>query len=171
MCITAVHSFTKWYSSLEHDVMLSKLVLPSISSSSYHSSSMSSAPSQCTLSPLTTSWRVPERVTYLREILDSDPSRLKEVFLESLKLESLRFGLVDEIQLSKDRRSSVAGAGAVHVPPFVIIWWYQRMKLYRSVQHRIVVFKSSSCKTSVNSDYKVVNKIIKWHLIFEIASN
>ena len=35
--------------------------------------------------------RVPERVAYLREVLDSDPSRLKEVFLESLKLESLRY--------------------------------------------------------------------------------
>jgi hypothetical protein len=50
-------------------------------------------------------------VTYLREVLDSDPSRLKEVFLESLKLESLRFALVDEIQLSRDRRSSVVGGG------------------------------------------------------------
>ena len=49
-------------------------------------------------------------MTYLREVLDSDPSRLKEVFLESLKLESLRFALVDEIQLSRGRRSSVAAA-------------------------------------------------------------
>lgn len=51
----------------------------------------------------------------MREVLDSDPSRLKEVFLESLKLENLRFGLVDEIQLSKDRRSSVLGTGTVCV--------------------------------------------------------
>ena len=49
-------------------------------------------------------------MTYLREVLDSDPSRLKEVFLESLKLESLRFALVDEIQLSRGRRTSVAAA-------------------------------------------------------------
>ena len=55
---------------------------------------------------------MPERVTYLREVLDSDPSRLKEVFLESLKLESLRFALVDEIQLSRGRRSSVAATTA-----------------------------------------------------------
>ena len=65
----------------------------------------------CTISALHCRCRVPERVTYLREVLDSDPSRLKEVFLESLKLESLRFALVDEIQLSRDRRSSVVGAG------------------------------------------------------------
>jgi hypothetical protein len=65
----------------------------------------------CTISALHCRCRVPERVTYLREVLDSDPSRLKEVFLESLKLESLRFALVDEIQLSRDRRSSVVGGG------------------------------------------------------------
>ena len=55
-------------------------------------------------------------MTYLREVLDSDPSRLKEVFLESLKLESLRFALVDEIQLSRDRRSSVSGGGNCFYP-------------------------------------------------------
>ena len=58
------------------------------------------------------SLRVPERVAYLRELLDSDPSRLKEVFLESLKLESLRFALVDEIEQNRGRRgSTITGRG------------------------------------------------------------
>ena len=77
-------------------------------------------------SSLSAYYRVPERVTYLREVLDSDPSRLKEVFLESMKLENLRFGLVDEIQLSKDRRSSVIGAGTVclSLSRFVFIFMF-----------------------------------------------
>ena len=59
--------------------------------------------------------RVPERVAYLRELLDSDPSRLKEVFLESLKLESLRFALVDEIELNRGRRgSAITGRGKLN---------------------------------------------------------
>lgn len=51
--------------------------------------------------------KVPERVNMLKEIIDSDPTRIKEVFLESLRLESLRIALLKEIRISRNRRKSV----------------------------------------------------------------
>lgn len=51
---------------------------------------------------------VPERVNTLKELVENEPQRLKEVFLESLKLESLRKELLAQIKVSRTRRSSVA---------------------------------------------------------------
>jgi len=50
---------------------------------------------------------VPERVRALKELVENEPQRLKEVFLESLKLESLRKELLAQIKVSRTRRSSV----------------------------------------------------------------
>lgn len=55
--------------------------------------------------------RVPEKVASLREILDSEPHRLREVFLEALKLDSLRTALMKEIKVSRNRKMSVVGSG------------------------------------------------------------
>jgi hypothetical protein len=41
--------------------------------------------------------RVPERVLELKTVLDSDPNRLKEVFLEALKLQALRNAMMNEL--------------------------------------------------------------------------
>ena len=52
--------------------------------------------------------RAPERVAALKDQLNNDPGSLKEVFLESLKLESLRYALFTELDVSRDRRASTA---------------------------------------------------------------
>jgi len=51
--------------------------------------------------------RVPERVEFLREKMDNSPASLKEVFLEAVKLESLRVALMKEIQVTRNRRISI----------------------------------------------------------------
>eukprot|EP01032_Pedospumella_encystans_P010614 gene10614-12394_t len=51
--------------------------------------------------------RVPERVEFLREKMDSSPASLKDVFLEAVKLESLRVALMKEIQVTRNRRISI----------------------------------------------------------------
>ena len=43
---------------------------------------------------------VPVRVNQLRLILDNEPHRIKEVFLEAIKLDSLRTALIKEIKVS-----------------------------------------------------------------------
>lgn len=53
--------------------------------------------------------RVPERVQDLRKMLDSDESKMRLVFLESLKLESLRSAFMKEIMVYHNKRS---GKGA-----------------------------------------------------------
>ena len=55
--------------------------------------------------------KVPEIVKELKKVIDSEPLRLKEVFLESLRLESLRAALLAEIKVSRTRRSSMVSAG------------------------------------------------------------
>ena len=52
--------------------------------------------------------KVPDLVDGLSRALDSDPTQLKEIFLESIKLESLHTALVKEIKSNKGRRASVA---------------------------------------------------------------
>jgi hypothetical protein len=42
----------------------------------------------------------------LKDQLNNDPGSLKEVFLESLKLESLRYALFTELDVTRDRRAS-----------------------------------------------------------------
>lgn len=59
--------------------------------------------------------KVPERVAYLRSLLDDDPANLKMVFLEALKLESLRISLNKEIRVYQARRKSVVGAPPNHM--------------------------------------------------------
>jgi hypothetical protein len=56
--------------------------------------------------------KVPERVEFLRERMDNNPAMLKEVFLEAIKLESLRLALMKEIQVTRNRRISVGAGGA-----------------------------------------------------------
>lgn len=56
--------------------------------------------------------KVPERVEFLRERMDNSPASLKEVFLEAIKLESLRVALMKEIQVTRNRRISVGGGAA-----------------------------------------------------------
>ena len=58
--------------------------------------------------------KVPERVQYLRELMDNSPAALKEVFLEAVKLESLRVALMKEIQVTRNRRISVAPGVSEH---------------------------------------------------------
>ena len=41
--------------------------------------------------------------------MNNDPGSLKEVFLESLKLESLRYALFTELDVTKERRASITG--------------------------------------------------------------
>lgn len=53
--------------------------------------------------------KVPERAKELKELLDKNPSSLKEVYIESLKYESLRKALVKEIRVSRNRKKSVSG--------------------------------------------------------------
>lgn len=55
--------------------------------------------------------KVPELVNDLLDTLEKDPTQLKEVFLESIKLESLHSALVKEIKTNKGRRASVAAMG------------------------------------------------------------
>eukprot|EP01041_Mallomonas_annulata_P010886 gene10886-22729_t len=50
--------------------------------------------------------RIPDRVQQLRVILDQDPSRLKEVYLETLKLESYGTALVREIRRNQHQLGS-----------------------------------------------------------------
>ncbi len=45
--------------------------------------------------------KVPETVANLNQILDNDPSRLKEVFIQALKLDSLRLALLKEMGMQK----------------------------------------------------------------------
>ena len=45
----------------------------------------------------------------MKDQLNNDPGSLKEVFLESLKLESLRYALFTELDVTKERRASVTG--------------------------------------------------------------
>lgn len=51
--------------------------------------------------------RVPEMVNKLRKVIETEPQRLKEVYLESLKLESLRKELLAQIKISRTRTESV----------------------------------------------------------------
>jgi len=53
--------------------------------------------------------RVPDTVQSLVKRLESDPLSLKEVYLETVKLEALRLALLKEIRVSRNRRSSVGG--------------------------------------------------------------
>ncbi len=50
---------------------------------------------------------VPQRVDQLKELLSSNPLHLREVFLEALKLESLRAALMKELKVSRHRRRSM----------------------------------------------------------------
>jgi hypothetical protein len=50
--------------------------------------------------------KVPERVSHLTEMVNNNPSKLKEVFVEAVKLESLRAGLMKEIGVQSRRKSS-----------------------------------------------------------------
>ena len=52
--------------------------------------------------------RVPELVEGLLNTLETDPTQLKEVFVESIKLESLHSALIKELKTNKGRRESVA---------------------------------------------------------------
>jgi hypothetical protein len=63
--------------------------------------------------------RIPDHVAQLRKVLDDDPGRLKEVYVEALKLEAWRAALLNELQVSReskqsssDRRSSGGGKRA-----------------------------------------------------------
>ena len=49
---------------------------------------------------------VPERVKQLTNLLNSDEMKLKEVFIESLKLESLRSAIMKELSISHHKRGS-----------------------------------------------------------------
>lgn len=50
--------------------------------------------------------KVPERVNYYRQLLNSSPGKLREVYLEALKLDSLRNALMKEILVSRTRRKA-----------------------------------------------------------------
>lgn len=50
--------------------------------------------------------RVPEKVAGLKEVIATDPTRIRQSFLECLKLESLRIALLKEIHVSRNRRQS-----------------------------------------------------------------
>ena len=50
--------------------------------------------------------RVPEKVAGLKEVIAKDPTRIRQSFLECLKLESLRIALLKEIHISRSRRLS-----------------------------------------------------------------
>ena len=50
--------------------------------------------------------KVPERVEFLKERMDNNPASLKEVFLEAIKLESLRIALMKEIQVTRNKRNN-----------------------------------------------------------------
>ncbi len=52
--------------------------------------------------------RIPDHVSQLRKVLDDDPGRFKEVYLESLKLEAWRSSLLSELQVS---RNNTLGGG------------------------------------------------------------
>jgi hypothetical protein len=52
---------------------------------------------------------VPERVAQLRTLLEEDPSRLKDVFLEALQLEAWRAALMTEIANSRSKKMSTTG--------------------------------------------------------------
>lgn len=54
--------------------------------------------------------RVPDKIDELHTLLNSNPAHLKEVYLESLKLESLRIALMKEIKVSRNRKMSVGSA-------------------------------------------------------------
>ena len=61
--------------------------------------------------------RVPEKVDQLRKLLDDEKDgllHLKEVYLESLKLESLRVALMNEIKVSRHRKKSMSNLNAIH---------------------------------------------------------
>lgn len=49
---------------------------------------------------------IPKKVEKLKVLLDEDPTALKDVFLEAVKLDSLRVGLLNEIVVSRERRAS-----------------------------------------------------------------
>lgn len=50
---------------------------------------------------------VPQRVEHLTQLLKNDKRHLREVFLEALKLESLRAALMKELNVSKHKRKSM----------------------------------------------------------------
>lgn len=52
--------------------------------------------------------KVPELVATLLNTLETDPTQIKDVFLESIKLESLHSALIKELKTNKGRRQSVA---------------------------------------------------------------
>jgi hypothetical protein len=56
--------------------------------------------------------KVPERVEFLRDRMDSSAASLKEVFLEAVKLESLRVALMKEIQVTRKRRTSIVNSSS-----------------------------------------------------------
>jgi hypothetical protein len=49
--------------------------------------------------------RVPEKVRSLKALLESDAAQLKHVYLEAIKLESLRKALIKEIRVARYRRN------------------------------------------------------------------
>jgi hypothetical protein len=51
--------------------------------------------------------RIPDLVNELQEKLNTEPEKLKEVYLESIKLEALREALLKELKLSRARRDSI----------------------------------------------------------------
>ncbi len=52
--------------------------------------------------------RVPEKVEALKEVIATDPTRIRHSFLECLRLEALREALLQEIKISRVRRRSIA---------------------------------------------------------------
>jgi len=64
-------------------------------------------------------------VQELRKELDKDPSKLKKVYLESLKLESLQIALKKEIRVSRNRKRSMSSlvpiSTSVYHLPYVLL--------------------------------------------------
>jgi hypothetical protein len=61
--------------------------------------------------------KVPDKVRELEELLDTDPSQLREVYLEAIKLDSLRRGLLDILErgYSDAKYSSIRNAVDNHL--------------------------------------------------------
>lgn len=60
--------------------------------------------------------KVPERAKELRALLDKKPASLKEVYLESLKYDSLRVALTKEISVSRSNNSKRKSTSGRHSP-------------------------------------------------------
>ena len=51
--------------------------------------------------------KVPDKVAALRRSLESEPHKLKDVYMEAVKLDSLRSALMKEIKVSRNRKQSI----------------------------------------------------------------